>query len=301
MTISAFCRGNGDPNYGTAITNGPFCNVNSADCQRQWLIPLSNGIGPAVNRTLGNPLGALPTRAQVEAILSISTYDGPPWRDQGDPSRPAFRSALEGWTGGIYGNAHNGVHRWVGGTLLNVQYSLQDPIFLIHHAMVDTIWMQWQKNKQCYRGCYRPTTNDPDITAETFGAELGDDGIHYVLRGFHWDDHMYPWFIKVSDVADSPDRNFIWSTYRIAKEGEVIDFDALRATEKSGSTDDDVSEPNLDPPIYPSFSTPSNESVFPPPFFGRTNNAPTFQTTLFSNLLMTSLSSLVLSILLIQF
>ena len=57
-------------------------------------------------------------------------------------SIPSFRNRLEGWYGS--GNIHNRVHRWVGGNMVSAA-SPNDPIFWLHHANIDRLWVTWQR------------------------------------------------------------------------------------------------------------------------------------------------------------
>jgi hypothetical protein len=41
---------------------------------------------------------------------------------------------------------HNGVHRWVGGTMTG-RLSASDPIFYMHHAFIDLIWEEFRKRQ----------------------------------------------------------------------------------------------------------------------------------------------------------
>jgi tyrosinase len=65
----------------------------------------------------------LPTETGVSTILDKTTY-------------LEFTTGLEG--------AHNTVHMWAGGTMQNLMYSSDDPIFWLHHSNVDRIWHRWQ-------------------------------------------------------------------------------------------------------------------------------------------------------------
>jgi tyrosinase len=60
----------------------------------------------------------------------------------------AFTLALEGGHPGEMGSSrmHNGVHNWVVGITSDIQYSLTDVLFWLHHANCDRLWAQWQKD-----------------------------------------------------------------------------------------------------------------------------------------------------------
>ncbi|OEJ62294.1 tyrosinase [Streptomyces agglomeratus] len=89
-----------------------------------------------LRRALGSGGQQLPTRAEVDAVLAMPTYDTAPWNSASD----GFRNHLEGWRGV---NLHNRVHVWVGGQM-GTGVSPNDPVFWMHHAFIDRLWAQWQ-------------------------------------------------------------------------------------------------------------------------------------------------------------
>lgn len=77
-----------------------------------------------LNRNLGSLTWAiLPTSSTVGTCLALTQFD------------PTFWVDLEG-------NNHNSPHNWVNGTMRSVASPL-DPIFFLHHNMVDKIWQNW--------------------------------------------------------------------------------------------------------------------------------------------------------------
>ena len=124
--------GNGDSVSGV-VTNGPFR-------EGQWLIVNSSGsqVGP-LTRAFGTQSWArtLPTQQEIDEVLSITPYDSSPWNES---STPSFRNQLEGFRGP---NLHNRGHGWVGGSMLPMT-SPNDPVFFMHHCMVDKLWHEWQ-------------------------------------------------------------------------------------------------------------------------------------------------------------
>ncbi|KAK6323777.1 hypothetical protein J4Q44_G00061160 [Coregonus suidteri] len=94
-----------------------------------------------------NLVARLPTAAEVEFTVSLRDYD------TGAMDRSAnfsFRNTLEGFgnpqTG--LGNSrvmgmHASLHIFMNGSMSSVQGSANDPIFLLHHAYVDSIYEQW--------------------------------------------------------------------------------------------------------------------------------------------------------------
>ncbi len=124
-----FLGGNGDPAEGFALTNGPFR-------KDAWHItvfdPNDRDRFPYLIRQLGATsfAPALPTPEDLEAALSIPTYDAAPWNTV-IPTGGSFRNVLEGWQDCVDEicdpdngmapictgphNLHNGVHLWIAG------------------------------------------------------------------------------------------------------------------------------------------------------------------------------------------
>lgn len=81
-----------------------------------------------LNRSLGT-FTSLPTNLDVNSVITETSFTG-------------FRTNLE-FTGP---NLHSRPHVWVGGVMANVLISPIDPIFYLHHSMIDKIWQQWSEN-----------------------------------------------------------------------------------------------------------------------------------------------------------
>ena len=94
-----------------------------------WLVPFLPtvkvvGANIPVTRARIVPPPALPTVAQVSAVFANTTYT-------------TFTTALEV-------GPHNSVHGWVGGTMGAIPTAPADPLFWMHHAMIDRVWSLWQ-------------------------------------------------------------------------------------------------------------------------------------------------------------
>lgn len=149
--------GNGRENDGK-VTTGPF-----AYSTGDWPITVKDWRGQPtfLTRFMSSP-SQLPQPPQVYRIMQRVHYDTRPW-NWGSDSRESFRAALEG-------GPHNFVHVWVGGNMGGAG-SPNDPVFFLHHAMVDRLWAKWQKR---HRGTpYKPGGQGP--------------------RGHNRDDRMWPW------------------------------------------------------------------------------------------------------------
>lgn len=99
---------------------------------------MDGAYGGALVRGFGQAVGSLPTRADVQAALGVIPYDAAPWDMTVSGS---FRNRLEGWINGP--QLHNRVHVWVGGHMQQDD-SPNDPVFFLHHANIDRLWVHWQ-------------------------------------------------------------------------------------------------------------------------------------------------------------
>ncbi|XP_056612391.1 tyrosinase [Triplophysa dalaica] len=111
-----------------------------------------------------NRVRRLPTSADVEAVLRLTEYETGPMDRRANMS---FRNALEGFASPETGLAvtgqslmHNSLHVFMNGSMSSVQGSANDPIFLLHHVFIDSIFEQWLRRHQPPRTHY-PTANAP--------------------------------------------------------------------------------------------------------------------------------------------
>lgn len=92
--------------------------------------PLAIQQGGALGRRLGSPTkrepsedDPLPTPQQISELLDITDF-------------ATFSDELD--------SLHGGIHMWVGGHMAEIAYSSYDPIFWLHHTMIDRLWRMWQ-------------------------------------------------------------------------------------------------------------------------------------------------------------
>ncbi|MGW2304167.1 tyrosinase MelC2 [Streptomyces sp. NPDC001809] len=124
----------------------------------RWTITVRVDSRDYLRRDLGAGGRQLPTRAEVDSVLAMQTYDTAPWNSSSD----GFRNHLEGWRGV---NLHNRVHVWVGGQM-GTGVSPNDPVFWLHHAFIDKLWADWQARHP--RSPYLPAAGTPNV------VDLGD-------------------------------------------------------------------------------------------------------------------------------
>ncbi|XP_075958081.1 tyrosinase-like [Anarhichas minor] len=111
-----------------------------------------------------NMVEQLPTSAEVEFTLSLTNYDTGAM-DRG--ANMSFRNTLEGFGDpqtGLGNSSHMGMHAalhvFMNGSMSSVQGSANDPIFLLHHAFVDSIYEQWLRRHRPSPSQY-PDSNAP--------------------------------------------------------------------------------------------------------------------------------------------
>ncbi|MER5563187.1 MULTISPECIES: tyrosinase family protein [unclassified Streptomyces] len=167
------------------VTTGPFAYAHG-----RWNLAVDVTEARFLTRDLGRPKEpiALPTAADVSRALADPVYDTAPWDST---SRSGFRNRLEGWTTGLSGSArfrmHNRVHRWVGGVMLGGA-SVNDPVFWLHHAYIDSLWDRWQAaHPRSAR--YLPGTPPPD-----------GDPQHGRIAALH--EPMPPWNVAPAALLD---------------------------------------------------------------------------------------------------
>ncbi|WP_030192477.1 tyrosinase family protein [Streptomyces sp. NRRL S-87] len=130
------------------VMDGPF-----ASSAGNWNINVRVDGRGYLRRALGASVAQLPTRAEVDSVLAMTTYDTAPWNSASN----GFRNHLEGWRGV---NLHNRVHVWVGGQMATGT-SPNDPVFWMHHAFIDKLWADWQKRHP--NSPYLPAAGTPDV------------------------------------------------------------------------------------------------------------------------------------------
>jgi tyrosinase len=130
------------------VLTGPF-----AASTGNWTLTVRADSRTYLVRSMGLARPALPTAADLAAVMLRSPYDTAPWSES---STVGFRAALEGF---VTPNLHNNVHLWVGGHMLQT-VSPNDPVFFLHHAFVDKCWADWC-GSQTVR--YLPATNTPNV------------------------------------------------------------------------------------------------------------------------------------------
>ncbi|XP_059913354.1 tyrosinase-like [Gadus macrocephalus] len=116
-----------------------------------------------------NLVPRLPSSAEVAFTLGLRDYDTGPMDRTANMS---FRNTMEGFGDPSTGRGsstrmgmHAAIHVFMNGTMSSVQGSANDPIFLLHHAYIDSLYEQWLRVNQ-------PSPSEyPDS-----GAPIGHNG-----------------------------------------------------------------------------------------------------------------------------
>jgi len=82
---------------------------------------------PAVTRNIGAN-GSLPTTGNIAGVLddNFTTFAG----------TASSSGSLE--------SQHDRPHVWIGGTMGSIPSAAYDPVFYLHHAMIDMLWQGWE-------------------------------------------------------------------------------------------------------------------------------------------------------------
>ena len=189
----SFMGGNGNPSFnateipipisnstGYVVTTGPFRY--EIGQPNSHTIPIYYDNGDAVLDRNGNHIRLpllrwfqigdyFPTSTDIEKVMQLNTYDTKDWFHHELDMNISFRNSLEGWK--PYG-AHNSIHNWVYGTMIN-NYSPGDPVFFLNHCNVDRLWAEWQTKSDRNPVDWYPVDGEVPV------------------KGHNRSDKMYPW------------------------------------------------------------------------------------------------------------
>lgn len=127
---------------GGCLTHGPFMNYTVN------LGPLSLASTPNVNSSFQYNPRCLARDLNPYFTSTYNTHDNATRLLLENPGIADFQAVAQGYQGagnkfGVHGGAHWGVGTGVG-SMADFNSSPADPIFYLHHAMVDFIWSNWQ-------------------------------------------------------------------------------------------------------------------------------------------------------------
>jgi tyrosinase len=165
---------------GRAARNGEVMGGPFAYSTGQWTLTVTDDARtpPFLRRAFGTLAANLPTSTQVNTSLGRTTYDASPWNNQ--TSSTTYRRNSET-------SLHNVVHNWVGGTMVQAA-SPNDPVFWLHHCMLDRLWAMWRKRNPS--SPYLPTSGGP--------------------TGHNLNDPMWPWSETPASCLDHHDFGYTY-------------------------------------------------------------------------------------------
>jgi tyrosinase len=131
-------------------------------------------VGGSANTLYGSSTLVVPADVRDGAPVVAQTS-----RATGDPDilpgPDDLRAALEQPSFAVFSDAceelHDGVHGWVGGTMGAVSYAAFDPVFWIHHCMIDRMWWLWQQQGRMNAV---PSAGWEDLVLEPFNLTVRD-------------------------------------------------------------------------------------------------------------------------------
>lgn len=155
---------------------------------------IEEGRGPQLTRGTPSNVSWPPT---PQAIQTIETLD----QSSSTLNRYwIFWLALEGGVPGVNlgsglsalaARTHNAGHNFIGGHMAG-SFSPNDPVFFLHHANVDRIWDNWQKNmRAAHAGSNDADHYPPDNDVTPWDGQP-------IPRGHRIDDALWPWVGGVS-------------------------------------------------------------------------------------------------------
>jgi tyrosinase len=89
-------------------------------------------------------------------------------------------------TGMLEGTPHNYIHGWISGDM-GAFHSPLDPVFWMHHNMLDCLWVDWNINRA------NPNTNDPSWTNQHFSDFWDENGNQVTVQVI--ETVLYPIFL----------------------------------------------------------------------------------------------------------
>jgi tyrosinase len=186
------------------VIDGPF----AYDGPNKWTINFKDDPSdpPYLERGFGriNNAKKLPISQEVQISMFITNFDSPPWKFV---SR-GFRRIIEI-------NFHNLVHRWVNGTMVTMA-SPNDPVFWLHHANIDRLWAEWQRNNPEV-GWYLPAR----------GAPLGHN-LYDTMIFDHMDRNLGFTPLKPADVINTMKLNYTYESEMEAVAIEIQEKPAIK-------------------------------------------------------------------------
>jgi len=161
----------GDPFNDFTVTSGAFSS--SSSFRLAYPVPHALRRNFTLQPWLGSPPGAYPQDLQANVSLTRKEVMTMVHGFRGDFK--GFQAYVEGFAG-----SHSMVHSIVGGDLAGTCprgsppdcqrgpfWTPNDPLFWLHHAMIDRIWYEWQRRHACNELAFLGGSVQPDLKDES--------------------------------------------------------------------------------------------------------------------------------------
>ena len=123
--------------------------------------PTVKALGPDIHVTRSpHKPPTLPSASSINSLMTL-------------PNHTDFSTSID--------SPHGAVHLWCHGTMSNIPTAPADPVFWLHHAMIDKIWADWQVS---HPGA-KPSLTGSDRVMDPWG-ETADGVISIAALGYSY-------------------------------------------------------------------------------------------------------------------
>ena len=161
-----------------------LCNPYENDQVGDNVMDITRCVGSTLGETQCRTNGRLPTVSDVDRAISEPFYDICSYDD--DDQTNGFRNALEGFYNFAneeiencegFAQTHNRVHLYIGGLMLRIPRSSNDPIFWLHHCNIDRLYEKWFETNTMndHDISYKPTPNSNSVEYAVGFGHNGND------------------------------------------------------------------------------------------------------------------------------
>ena len=157
---------------GGCVLDGPFvkltCNVGPGDSLTYSPRCLSRSFNPT--------MAIYMNYSNIEPLADATTFKQFDFIAEATPSSPDEPLS------GAFKTSHAAAHLFIGGEETDAYSSNCEPIFYLHHAYIDALWLAWQSADPSgsrffdISGPQKPFSKEPQVTLD-FPIELGEEGV----------------------------------------------------------------------------------------------------------------------------
>ena len=175
-------------NYKDLTENGMLCMPNENNITNESQNFITRCVGCTIGKLQCRAKGMLPSDLDVKKVFKELQYDVCNY-DKGSNTN-GFRNAIEGFydfnnvnsitTYGSnasccgFAEMHNKVHLYIGGLMMQVLTSSNDPIFWLHHSNIDRLYDKWLEDSEADI-LYKPVPTDNSVEYRVGVGHNGND------------------------------------------------------------------------------------------------------------------------------